>query len=94
MCQYIILNETFGSIYDFLYYILTFKNMTLSIIVYTLILGVLLYYLYTINMLETFKDFILNEFYNYSTDKDSYINKLTTFDLSFFTTKFYKCATK
>ena len=68
MCQYIILNKTFGSIYDFLYYILTFKNIALSIIVYTLILGVLLYYLYTINMLETFKEFILNEFYNYSTD--------------------------
>jgi len=94
MCQYIILNKTFGSIYDFLYYILTFKNIALSIIVYTLILGVLLYYLYTINMLETFKDFILNELYNYSTDKDSYLNKITTFDLSFFTTKVYKCATK
>ena len=45
-------------------------------------------------MLETFKEFILNELYNYSTDKNTYLNKFTTFDLSFFTTKFYNCATK
>tara|TARA_Y100000768_G_scaffold386460_1_gene374917 strand:- start:4679 stop:5107 length:429 start_codon:yes stop_codon:yes gene_type:complete len=94
ICQYVVLNKTFGSIYDFIYYLLTFRNMALSIIFYTLLLAALLYYLYTINMLETFKEFILNELYNYSTDKNTYLNKFTTFDLSFFTTKFYNCATK